>query len=514
MTSATGHEPSDVATPVPPDVDVMSRDVRWFAHATGTSWPPPGHPEPAPERPDTHVAPALPEAARGRAGHPLPHGTTELLERAPFPHGRPAAPAPPPAALGHALVTAFGLQRREPENPFNDHRPYPSVRARFPVQAFVQDAHRATVLDLHRHALVGLGADPGTGGPAEPAAEVLLAGRYTRLPDSYRWFRGSLVHLEMGIALRQLALGLELFGLRGTVRLPGPATAPLLTALGPGAEEEWSLPLSVGVDAAAFPAADPLPAPGPAPRDDAGAPPHRVDPVLDETVALNRTQEFDGPAEPLTSALPAGGPASPLSWAEVLWRRSAGRMPRGMYGMSGRRRTVPAEVLAETARWLAVPPPGPTLAEIAGAVRVTGVVQGVAGHRDGVHHLVDGRPVLVREDPGAAAELEAHYGYRVDPYNGGDIRHATAVWFLSVRPRELVERFGRGAFTAAQYVAGWQSQGISLAAAAAGLYARPARAFREIPSQRVLGLPADEMVLCTVITGTPRYRGLLCDLRI
>ncbi|MFF8499487.1 hypothetical protein ACF07L_02360 [Streptomyces anulatus] len=484
------------ASPIPDDADVMSRDMRWFTYATGLGVRVEAEVVPEP-RPDTEVAPALPEAALGDRT-PLPRGTTELLERVPYPHGRVDSPRASADALGHALVAGFGLQRREPENPFNDHRPYPSVRAKFPVQVLVRDGGHRRVLDLYRHALTGVGRQDGPAGPLE----VALAGRYTRLPDSYRWFRSSLIGLELGVNLRQLCLGMELFGLSGSLRLPDRDAAGLLTDFGLTPESEWSLPLTVALEDGGPPVA--------------AAPAERAaDPVLDGILTVNRAQDFTGPAAPLGPSVPAGLPRDgALSWAEVLWRRSAGRMPRGMYGMTGRRRPVPERTLRETVSWLSVPPPGPHLAAAWEELRVTAVFQGIEGHADGVWHLRDGRPTLHRARPGAAAELETHYGYPVTPYAGGDVRHASAVWFLSAHPRRLVDRLGPGGFTAAQYAAGWAAQGISLAAAATGLYARPARAFQEVPTRQLLGLDPDEMIVCAAITGTPRFEGLLCDLRL
>ena len=54
------------------------------------------------------------------------------------------------------------------------------------------------MLDAGRHARVTLS---GAGTPTGPAS-VALAGRYTAIPPSYKWFRGSLVNLELGITLR------------------------------------------------------------------------------------------------------------------------------------------------------------------------------------------------------------------------------------------------------------------------------------------------------------------------
>jgi hypothetical protein len=58
------------------------------------------------------------------------------------------------------------------------------------------------------------------------------------------------------------------------------------------------------------------------------------------------------------------------------------------------------------------------------------------------------------------------------------------------------------------------TQGLCLAAAADGLYARPARAFQEIPAERLLGLAPDELLLISVTCGTPRFSESPLDLRL
>jgi nitroreductase len=89
------------------------------------------------------------------------------------------------------------------------------------------------------------------------------------------------------------------------------------------------------------------------------------------------------------------------------------------------------------------------------------------------------------------------------------------IWFFSMRPREVISRFGPGGWSAAQYACGWAIQGLGLAAAAAGLYARPVGAFKEIPTQRILGLEPEEMIVLAVVVGTPRHTGgALLDLRL
>ena len=181
--------------------------------------------------------------------------------------------------------------------------------------------------------------------------------------------------------------------------------------------------------------------------------------------------------------------------------------------MGGRPGRARQEVLTDSAAWAAVPPPGRLAAAVFRTVAVTAVVQRVDGHVDGVHRVLDGRVELQRAEQGVAARLEAAYGYPLAPGNGCDVRHATVLWFLSVRPRDVVAEHGPGAWTAAQHACGWISHGLGLAASAHGLYARPVRAFQEVPVQRLTGLQPDEMVLLAVICGFPRHEAPVLDLR-
>ncbi|MEU9480711.1 hypothetical protein [Streptomyces sp. NPDC048191] len=496
-----------VTGPVPDDVETMARDVMWYAYALGDDHPAvpaatgaaAGPPLPGETE---EVAPRLPATEPGRADR-LPDGTVELLEGMPYPAGRTDGVHAPAEALGHALLAGFGVHRREPDNPFNDHRGYASVRSRFPVHVLVADDGRRRILDVHRRALADLA---GRRHPAAPAGEreILLAGRYTRLPAGYRWFRGALVQLEMGIALRSLCLALELFGLSGRLRLPDGGLDPLLD-FGLLPTREWTLPLTVELTGRAA-----VPGPRPATTEPV------TDPVLADVLAMNRAQAFTEPPAPLGRAAPE--PAAPAagpdrSWAEVLWSRSSGRMPRGLYGMNGRRRTLPATALRDALDWLGVPPPGDTLKSVFDAVRATVVLQDIEGHADGVYEVATGTCVRRTADPTAATRLEQVYGYPLAPGNGCDVRHASMLWFLSVDPRAVVERHGPGGWTAIQYVCGWAAHGLTLAAAGSGLYARPVRAFQEAPARRVLGLGRKDMIVLAVITGTPGYRGLMLDLR-
>ncbi|MEU7021252.1 hypothetical protein ABZ990_11440 [Streptomyces sp. NPDC046203] len=509
------------ATATDSDTDTLSRRVLRYAHAQGT-----GRSQfPTPSQVAEAAGP-LPDGAdrTSAARTPLPYGTTELLERAAFPAGRVpgAADGTVDRAPERALITAFGLQRGELTNPYFEHRTLPSVRSLFPVQAFVTGAGRPRVLDVHRHALTELpgtvpadavsadAASPGTvsAGPGG-VSRILLAGRYTRLPAFYGALRGTLTELELGISLRSLAVALELYGLEGRLTLP--TSGELLAGLGL-ADREWSWPLAVDLADSATRAG----VPAPAEPFVSASEPVLPDPSLDEIRAVNRAQAAAGDTGPvpLGPAIATGAAARDLSWAEVLWERGSGRMPRGLTGMAGRPRRVPAGSLTGAVAWAAVPPPGELLRRVAEKVNVTVAVQATDGFEDGVHRLAGDRLLPHRPGPSALAALEQGYGYKLAPGNGCDVRHASAVWFCSVRQRELVDELGPAAWTLAQYVAGWITQGLCLNAAAHGLYARPARAFEGLDVLRPLGLAPDETVLLSVISGTPRYNGLPLDLRL
>lgn len=129
----------------------------------------------------------LPAAARLTSTTALPFGTVDLLADTPYPRRAGFSGADRRVRLGHALVAAFGLQRREPSNPYNDHRGIPSVRSKFPVHAFLTDRWRSQVLDVYRHALIDL----DTASTLDAPAAIALAGRYTHLPSFYQRLRGA-----------------------------------------------------------------------------------------------------------------------------------------------------------------------------------------------------------------------------------------------------------------------------------------------------------------------------------
>ena len=205
----TRRAPVDL--PGPEGDNSIAREPLWYAYGTGDDAPePPPWTWAATPPPDSHVPPPPPRPA-GPATT-LPPGTTDRLSALPYPHVlTPGGPASPDA-LAHALTATFAPLRREPENPYNEHRAYASPRCLFPVHAFVGDGEAWRLLEPTRHTLTG----PGTGAPTR----IALTGRYTAIPQAYQWFRGSLVAIETGMVLRASSLGLELFGIPATLTPP------------------------------------------------------------------------------------------------------------------------------------------------------------------------------------------------------------------------------------------------------------------------------------------------------
>jgi hypothetical protein len=249
------------------------------------------------------------------------------------------------------------------------------------------------------------------------------------------------------------------------------------------------------------------------PRDD-------DDPTLAEAVAVNRTS-LELPAlghadsERNTGAIPDGLDLGGQTWSEVLWNRSAGRMPRQVAGVSGRRRPVTAAAVTDSLAWLTVPPPSPLLEAIWRHISIAACLQDAEGYATGWYRLDKERRDLdlVRADPALPARLEACYGQGLSVDAGCAVRHANMVWLLSADVAALIEVFGPGGWTLAQYSCGWMVHGLCLAAAAHSLYARPSRAFDEFLLQPVVAMEAGEMVLLSVVSGAGRFTEPMLDLR-
>lgn len=428
------------------------------------------------------------------------------------------AGACPPDAWGHVVATTFGPVRRDPENPYNDHRAYASARCLFPVRAVERGAGRIGLVQPDAHATVDLGADPD----GSHRWSLTLSGRYDVIPATYGWMRGSLVGLELGIVLRQLAVSASLHDLALEVSPPGPDDDALA---GVPLDDPRSWSPAWTVSAAAHAGSRLTSGVGAVGGDGPRVVGRRDEPVGDrclrDVADSLAAHPVTGPDAPLPAGVPLDlvAPEESITWAEVLWRRSSGRMPRGLHGFAFLPRRIAGSAFHDALAWLRHPPPAGLLREIHGATTVRVVLQDVDGVPDGLHRFdaSDGAPDLGAGGAGGAvtaAAIEAVYGYPRSPGVGCGVGTATALWFVTVRPRELVERYGPAAWTGAQLTAGWITQGLCLSAAAHGLVARPMRAFPEAGVAGLLGLDSDEMLSIALCVGTdPPTGGLQLDLR-
>ncbi|MFG2824789.1 hypothetical protein ACGFX4_35825 [Kitasatospora sp. NPDC048365] len=460
-----------------------------------------------------------PAAARGEELHPLPAGTFRLLQDLPFGGGRRAERPADAPLLGHLLVAALGMQRREPSNPANDHRTVASVRSKFPVHALVVGTDGpAGYLDLYRHALVALDAEvPPELRPPDSAIRVVLAGRLTDLPTPYGILRRALGELELGINLRALLTAAELFDCPATVQTTGtePAAAEQLVAdSGPGC---WSTPVVTTLHG--------LPGPGPfgptgtrrplATELDALLTDSAAHPSLTGSAPITATRRTAPAAVPVPAAALPKPAEGPVSWAEVLWNRSAGRVPLPLTGFSVRPSSSTAAEVESLAAWAGVPVPSGPLTAVRDALSVHVVLQHTAGLPDGHYRAApDGGLALVRRAEGLPAELEAGFGYPLAPGNDSGVRHASSLWFLTADVQQLIEQQGPAAWSLLQLASGWVAHGLGLAAAAQGRFARPARSFDEHLVGRLLGLPAGEYPVLLTVCGRTRYAEPYLDLRV
>jgi hypothetical protein len=455
----------------------------------------------------TEVAPLAPRRAVPSRGIGLPLGTRRLLGETAWPDRRSAPPARD--AVAHTLLAAFGVLRREPSNAFNDHRSIASSRSRFPVHAFVTAGGRAWWLDPVRMAFVAMAATPS---PC-PGVRVLLCGRWADLPDFYGRLRGGLCAVESGIALRALAIACEALGVSARVRLAAEGESPDADRLGLTGGCGWSCPWEVDLDLPA--PADPTAELAPAAR---FAPPPRWDEALRDVRRADAALRA-APGRPPTPV--CGVPGGPMTagngdtWADVLWTRTAGRMPLKLTGYAARRKAVPEGALRDLCAWARTPPPESLMREAAERCAITVVAQDVEGLSPGAYAVGEAGELEPRRVPGPdlLAWAERCYGYPLAPANGCALRLAGSLWLVHGSPAEVVGDLGPGGWQAAQLWAGWVVHGICLAAAAYRLFARPALSFDEVPLEALLGLDVNATLLMSVTCGTGRFTGPMLDLR-
>lgn len=507
-------------------------DVRRFAYRQG-QWRGRFNKEPKVDDSVPTTATLPPSEARGSRGRPLPLGTSALLAGARYPQ-IPACPAavalPPGDRLGHLLVAALGLQRREPSNRFNDHRSIASVRSKFPVHAFALAPDGSTAyLDLYRHALVELPetvtaeSELGVLLPEPGGVTVLLASRYTDLPTPYRLLRCALGLLELGINLRALHIAADLLDVTVRQRWNSAdvtAAVRLIAESGPG---DWSTPLVVSLEGiGTLSASRSLLR---APESDRSQYAEEDARLSEESghISILESAEITVPlAElPYATAEPVHGvPDLPnrefgtarLDWARTLWNRSAGRTPVGITGFSARPTTLGEDCLADMLAWSSQPAPEP-LAAVGRMVHTAVAFQRMAGLPTGWYTVVDGHLKPDHADAGLMQTLQDGFSYPLTPTMDCGLRHASAMWIFSADLNAILEEFGPAGWSLLQLWCGWAAHGVATAAGAHGLFARPARSFDEYRMQHLMGLPMELIPVFSVTCGRSRFAEPMLDLR-
>jgi len=452
-----------------------------------------------------------PAACRGGFGRMLPFGTHQLLDDVHYPSGRVDGEVDD--ALGHILLTAFGIQRREPSNPYNDHRVTASVRSKFPVHCFVLDEQGLAYLDLYRHALIDTDQPLPPALPERGRTTVILVGRYTDYPADYGWLRGSLADLEAGINLRSLFVAAELFGVPAALDLDGQRServAELVSTTGRG---QWTPPLLVSLDTTSPRRGEALPT-------GAGATSPDEDELLGAESGLHDAARIAAtmyeirasPAAP-AAGLPAIDRHDRTSWARVLWNRSAGRVPAGLHGFSVVAARSSQDVLDDHIAAASTAPPHPLLAEVRERVRLSVALQRVGDVPTGVYRLGSGGLTHVRADEAVMRTIEDAFSFPSTPATDSSIRHTGLVWLMSVDLAELAAEFGPASWTLLQLTCGWISHGLSVAAAAHDQFARPARSFDETKAIKCFELQWHETPTFMVIAGRSRFAEPMLDLR-
>ncbi|MEU9303266.1 hypothetical protein [Streptomyces sp. NPDC048269] len=417
---------------------------------------------------DTRVDPeARPELQRVRAavaalaGGPrseVPGGVParwDLLERTRWPAGG----LPTGVSLREIAATVCAPVRFETDNPYSEHRAYPSARCKFPVRLVAHEAGAAAFLIPEASGTLQVPAAPG-----ETPDHIETFSLPAALPSFYGPLRAVLAGLETGHVLAAAALLGRAMGrplmVRGrtdgvpawTDRLPGPAL------------------------------------PGYRMTDDSGARP----------------------------PTPQDAPTTAPTWNEVLWNRNSGRVPRGVSGFTGTHRTLAASVWRGALAALAAGAQGLGALEAArSALGLYCWVRDVEGVEPGCY--------LVHFDGSAdrVGDLEAARGaLLIDsapaPGLAFDLSACNLVWLVTADPGLACATSPAPAPRIAADLlaaAGWTAQHLSYAMAAHGLFARPLRSYDAELAAQALQLDAGQVPVYQLACGPGRFTEPALDVR-
>ncbi|MFI8389903.1 hypothetical protein [Streptomyces sp. NPDC085540] len=445
---------------------------------------------------DTRVDPeARPERQRVRAavaalaaevvGGGLP-ARWDLLARTRWPAAAPASEV----SLYEVAATVSAPVRFEVDNPYPEHRAYPSPRAKFPVRLVAQEGGGSRFPRPEAGDALGVPAVPAA--PAVPPGSVGPGGaggdhiRTFALPDALPSFYGP---------LRTVLTGLETGHVLASLALLGRALGRPLSVAGPsGATEAWARPLPgaavPGYVMTPEPQGRPIPQSPQIPSPDAGG-------------------------TPSPDASPSTGSGG-TTWNQVVWERNSGRAPRGVSGFTGAHRPAPAALwraalntLAGSGRGLgALQPARSALGLFCWVREVEDVADGCYeigfdGTARRVGELGAARGALLVDSaaaPGLAFELDA----------------CNLVWLVTADLTAACRTSDAPAPRVAADLlaaAGWTAQHLSYAMAAHGLFARPLRSYDAEGAATALGLGPDRVPVYQLACGPNRFTEPALDVR-
>ena len=475
----------------------------------------------------------------GRAGHrwALPLGLSSAIARLPWPvdwaNAVDATSGVSWRNVQALLYNALGILRREPSNPYNDHRAFPSPRCLFPTHAYLVCAGAGRTFHYNpvQHALETMG-DPDSEDVRPPESTwsttmggmIAIASRYTQIPKYYRDLRYTLAVLEAGHSLYNIALIAAALRIRVRIYFAFD-DATVLRRLCLPARQGWAPVALVALgDATADAEARILKGPD----DSEGETSERW--AIDDSSEDDRLADVDAACWLATSECEAWRRRVPTAprrvpkevvaacdvpgvtrndLATVLFERNAGR---GNGGVSGALTAIPRRVLASACREGFRPIPS----DLSGSawslvgLRVLLAAERVETLDDGLYELFPCEAALTLVRPGRwLADVQRAFS----PRSGIYIASFNIAWFLVVDYGLVIEDRGPRGFRLVNLELGWIAQGIACAMAAEGLFARPCRSYREPLLDDLLGLASSETVGYQVLCGINRFRDLVLDIR-
>ncbi|MFG2297765.1 hypothetical protein [Streptomyces sp. NPDC048603] len=444
-------------------------------------------PEARPER--QRVRSAVAALAAEATGGDLP-ARWDLLARTRWPAAAPASEV----SLYEVAATVSAPVRFEVDNPYPEHRAYPSPRAKFPVRLVAQEGGGGRFPRPEAGDALGVPAvpaapavPPGSAGPGGGGGDHI---RTFALPDALPSFYGP---------LRTVLTGLETGHVLASLALLGRAMGRPLSVAGPsGATEAWAGALP----GAAVPGYVMTPEPEPESPPIPPVPP--VPPV---------------PPDPGGTLSPAAAPSAGsggTTWNEVVWERNSGRAPRGVSGFTGAHRPAPAELWHTALNTLAGSDRGlGTLLPARSGLGLFCWVREVENVADGCYAIgFDGTARRVGELGAARGALLVDSA--AAPGLAFELDACNLVWLVTADLTAACRTSDAPAPRMAADLlaaAGWTAQHLSYAMAAHGLFARPLRSYDAEGAATALGLGPDRVPVYQLACGPNRFTEPALDVR-